>query len=359
MKYIIKLANSTFNTDERHYNVDNDSRILPHDRVESTFEELFDFMNDTLCFVENKKQGSFIIPYNFVDETQDFVPAMIKVNGVKQIWRDSKGNPYVGKNYHNVIDIQMLPLDIDDGMTIDEARIVFKKYKYIMYSSFNHLQDGKTHKFRILFDLKQPVANDEYVKRTKSILNWAGGAETIDPTCLYRSRGFYLPTFGLHNAENIVLEMNDGEPIDLMEFEAVEQAQYVAPAQQDMDDESRFEILEMLKATKIGTYQEWWQMLQALKSCGYTVDEAIYVTADNPNHESKSTGIKSQTLTRDIYEGASPQGSGIGKLITIIRSEDPNFKINISPEKRQTKDLKDTLKNLFAKTKNLPWSDDL
>jgi len=357
MKYIIKLANSTFNEHERHVNVSNDSRILPHERVESTFAELFDFMVDTLCFVEDKKQGSFIIPYNFVEDTDDFVPAMIKVNGVKQIWRDAKGNAYVGKNYHNVIDIQMLPLDIDDGMTIQEARERFSDYSYILYSSFNHLQDGKTHKFRMLFELECPLENEEYIKRTKNILAWAGGKK-IDPTCLSRSRGFYLPTFGKHNYQNIVLESNAGKKLDLREFDPEEQT-YVVPSKQDMDDESRFEILEMLKATKIDTYQVWWQMIQALKSCGYTIDEVLYVTADNPNHESKSTGVKSQTLTRDIFTGASPNGSGIGKLITIIRSNDPAFKINVSPEKRQTKNMQDHLQNLFKQHNKLPWSEDL
>jgi hypothetical protein len=186
-----------------------ENRIVPPMQYESSFRELFDWMLDHVEYVERKEEGSFIIPSTFIFE--DYIPArIIQTDGHERILYDDDGHTYVGRYAANVNCMTLLPVDIDGGMRIEEARERWKDYQYIIYSSFNHLADGKTHKFRMLFEYRQPIKNPAYFSRRKHILSWLGGEALVDQTCLSRARGFYLPTFGKHNSKHIVLEINHG-----------------------------------------------------------------------------------------------------------------------------------------------------
>lgn len=309
------------------YDISMENRILPEYQVESTFEELYEFLCKESKFVDDKKHGDLLIPADFVGEDEDHQPATYKHKDGNRAPRINKesGGTFVGREALNVKTLCIFPLDIDGGMTIEDAREKFADYRYILYTSYNHMKDGSTHKFRMFFEYDMPIARDDYKVRRKSMLEWFGGCDVIDETTTYLSRGFYLAGFCKERAEHVVLEFNEGDKLDPMTFDEEVIVPYVGTPTETSDEE-RKEILEMLKVTTIGSYKNWWQMLQAMKSESYTVQDALYVTANNTYHASTSTGIKDERLTRDIWSGCKEQDGGIGKLISIIRMSHPEFK---------------------------------
>lgn len=63
----------------------------------------------------------------------------------------------VRRTKENVIDIELLILDYDGGMSLEDAKEHFKAYEYVGYTSYSHLVDNKTHKFRLVFPLSCPI----------------------------------------------------------------------------------------------------------------------------------------------------------------------------------------------------------
>lgn len=327
MKYTILHRHTGEFHHAPEYDISMENRILADYQVQSTFEELYEFICSQTKFITDKKHGDLLIPAEFVGEDEDHQPATYKDEDGTRKNRINKetGGTYVGREAMNVKTLCMFPLDIDGGMTIEDARKKFSDYQYILYTSYNHMADGKTHKFRMFFEYAAPIARDAYKTRRKAMLEFFGGGDVIDETTTYLSRGFYLAGFCEERAEHIVVEFNDGKKLDPMSFDEEVIVPYEG-APSESTDEERKEILEKLKLTTIGSYKIWWQMLQAMKSESYSIQDALYVTADNPYHSSTSTGIKSAELTRDIWSGCKEQNGGVGKLITIIRVSFPEFR---------------------------------
>jgi hypothetical protein len=122
---------------------------------------------------------------------------MGKVGSIKL---DESGNPFTWKGSANIEQWYMLPCDIDNDVTINEAKQKFKDYEYVLYTTFNH-QTGDTpkDKFRILFLLKNPVTTRELNARKPAIMKWLG---SHDKSSLANFRGFYLPS---HSVEIRIL----------------------------------------------------------------------------------------------------------------------------------------------------------
>lgn len=72
-------------------------------------------------------------------------------------YMDSQGFSYAKRRQVNIIAVDLLVLDYDGGTTIDEIKKRFKEYEYLCYSSFRHLYDDKTHKFRFIIPLTKPI----------------------------------------------------------------------------------------------------------------------------------------------------------------------------------------------------------
>lgn len=64
---------------------------------------------------------------------------------------------YVRRTKANALQVEMLIIDYDGGLTLEEARERFKSYEYVGYTSFSHLADGKSHKFRLIFPFTKPI----------------------------------------------------------------------------------------------------------------------------------------------------------------------------------------------------------
>ncbi|MCP3867573.1 MAG: hypothetical protein GY703_05655, partial [Gammaproteobacteria bacterium] len=57
----------------------------------------------------------------------------------------------------NLIENDLLILDYDGGITLDQVKQRFQPYEYVYYTSYRHLHDGETEKFRLILPLKTPI----------------------------------------------------------------------------------------------------------------------------------------------------------------------------------------------------------
>ena len=67
------------------------------------------------------------------------------------------GTTYVKRRQANIIEVDCLVLDYDGDTTTDEIKNRFNDYEYVCYSSFRHLHDDKTHKFRVIIPFIKPI----------------------------------------------------------------------------------------------------------------------------------------------------------------------------------------------------------
>lgn len=106
------------------------------------------------------------------------------------------------KNNHrkieNFISADAIALDIDDTMTIDRAKEIFKDYTYVLAPSRNHQKIKVTQsgvevppcdRFRIIFPLEIPITDPKVFYNTW--FSVSGMAEGADEACKDPSRFFY------------------------------------------------------------------------------------------------------------------------------------------------------------------------
>jgi len=290
-----------------------ENRISEDCMLDCSFDGLYDFLLDNIVTTNEKTEGHFIIASEFIAD--DYIFARDKTTN--EIHYQSDGKPYIRRSAENVKTVTMIPVDVDDGMTIEEAVERFDGYSYIIYTSFNHLADGVTHKFRMLFPIVRELTGEEFSNRRDAIIDFLG---PVDRTATYLSHGFYTPTLSQDNQDNFLLEIVYGDKeIDLFDFEE-KIPEVRVESDEELDDKDMQEIKDLLSTSSIGSYDEWWQMVQAMKSAGYSESDVIDVSANNPLHESNNTGIKSQSLCSSTYRGVPDNGNGMGKITNVIRA---------------------------------------
>jgi hypothetical protein len=92
----------------------------------------------------------------------------------------------------NLISIDLLVLDVDDGCTLDEAKEKFKDYKHIIATSRSHQKEKNgviCDRFRVVLFLSEPLSSDDDFKAT-----WTRASKLfpfIDPACKDSARFFY------------------------------------------------------------------------------------------------------------------------------------------------------------------------
>ncbi len=67
------------------------------------------------------------------------------------------GNTYAKRRQINLIENDLLVLDYDGGVTLEAIKQQFQAYEYIYYTSYRHLYDEETEKFRFILPLKTPI----------------------------------------------------------------------------------------------------------------------------------------------------------------------------------------------------------
>jgi hypothetical protein len=141
------------------------------------------------------------------------------------------GESFVKRRKVNILQVDCLVLDYDDGLTIDQAKERFSAYEYVGYSSYNHLVKPGVHKFRLVFRLTSPIPAwvkfDEY-ERPIAWGDWYYLQETLkafagpcDPASLNANQIYYVPSVHPDNRHLAVAWHHQGEPLDWTTFDRV------------------------------------------------------------------------------------------------------------------------------------------
>lgn len=96
-------------------------------------------------------------------------------------------NGVIKRRIENWQSQQLICLDIDDGMTIDEALIEFKDSAMFIYTTFSHSDEN--HKFRVVMATNEPIT--KYSDFTSTISYWMNRYPMVDQSCKDGSRLFY------------------------------------------------------------------------------------------------------------------------------------------------------------------------
>jgi hypothetical protein len=137
----------------------------------------------------------------------------------------------VRRKQRNAVQVDMLIADYDGMMTLEEARDRFKKYEYVGYTSYGHLKDGKTHKFRLIFPFVKPipahrtvnqqgqdVERGAYYDLSEAILAFAPG---VDPACKNGVQLFFPPSAPPERINIAESWHNKGDLLDWTQWKSV------------------------------------------------------------------------------------------------------------------------------------------
>lgn len=130
----------------------------------------------------------------------------VDVTSIKELCEVILTNPYslsiYKNNYRNLdnfIQSNAIGFDVDEGLTLEKAKEIFKDYRHIIAISRNHQKDKYTKKgvlkpacdrFRIILFLKEPITDIETFYSTWFSVEAESG-QKFDPACKDPSRFWY------------------------------------------------------------------------------------------------------------------------------------------------------------------------
>jgi hypothetical protein len=199
-------------------------------QVQNPWGEFCEFFS-THREVPSKSEAMMVIPSTFKTvEDDDYEPARYgrKSKKAGEIKYTDDGKPHVQRCKANLIDVYMLPLDMDGGLTIEEAKEKFKDYEYFAYTSAGHRTEAKEGKdaFRIFLPFNRPITSREYSLRADSFREWVG---EMDQSSVDVARGFYVPSYITQNKDNGHLTWrNEGRLLNPDDFEEKPETIYEA-----------------------------------------------------------------------------------------------------------------------------------
>jgi hypothetical protein len=278
------------------YNSTFDNRILDSNRFnEVEWGDLVELMLTERQLVAGKADSKLIAPVRFLERddpgcqhavyTKHEAKRGLGKAGALKL--DKDGRPYVWRGAVNVAEWSMLPVDIDGEQTIAQAREFFKAYTYVAYTSFSHLKDGTTEKFRLLLPLEHPVPHQEVEARLPALKTWLGD---VDLSSLAGARGFYLPSCPPEREHLARCWYNEGEGfLDLLAFNKEPANRFErSPQGRQLDfnavrthllrADHRQSLLDRLRALYLGKYEDWWKVSSAMVNAGYDLADFKYVT---------------------------------------------------------------------------------
>lgn len=301
-----------------------DNRVDPIGCIDLYWEELVEQFNDH-SIVKKKDESPLISPVKFKTIEETTIYAEYTESEASRGWGkegelklDTEGNPFTWKGAVNIKEWFMLPVDIDEGFTIVDAIKKYKDYEYILYTSFSHQTgDVPKDKFRILFPLFRPVSAKDFEYRRHSIAEWLGAA-SYDESSLARFRGFYLPSCTKENYNNGVIYHNEGQLLDLYDFEEFIEPEWVPPVRpeernKDMDSK----ILELLTTIDTLEYPIWFNVCCAMKFHGFDYSDFEYVSHYLRAHRT-SSDFKS---TWKRANGRSTKQATMGTIVNLLKSK--------------------------------------
>lgn len=208
-----------------HINVFNsqyDSKVKP---LETTWENIVNLFTSPHETLENKTDAKLFngIRYKSIDEIPEYTDDWGMDNDT--------GEVYVKRRQINIIENHLLILDYDGGTTLNEMIDRFKEYEFIYYTSYRHLHDGKTEKFRIVFSLSKPIPawkrfNEykicidygEWFRITEALSKFAG---PCDPTSFRSNTIYNIPSVPQSRIDLSRSGHNKGEHLNWGIFEQI------------------------------------------------------------------------------------------------------------------------------------------
>jgi hypothetical protein len=100
-------------------------------------------------------------------------------------------NVQVRRYKHFITHVNAIVLDYDSGCDLVDTVEFCSDFNHIGYTSYSHLKDGKTHKFRIIIPFKTPCPVKEWECRKHDILKIF---PNVDQSTITTGRVFYFPS---------------------------------------------------------------------------------------------------------------------------------------------------------------------
>ncbi len=293
-----------------------DAQVLPEKTEVMTWGEFKDeFIGKEHRVIENKGDATGFTTANYKTLEDDSVETKENYHGETVITRCA----------NNVNDYYAIVLDIDGGMTIEQAMERFKDLEYIGYTSHSHLTDYKKdddtgedtdvllEKFRLVFLLKEPVDKDELFNRKNSLLEWAGD---VDKSTFARSRMFYSPYCSLNMLEHAKIWSNVGKLVDALSFEGnTVKTDLQVVKHKELTTGQREAIISGLLQTERIDDDKWYQIAGALYNSGFTVQDFIEASTVLKPSKSPSDCIKK-------WESSKKYELSLGVVVNYLKEHD-------------------------------------
>lgn len=290
-----------------------ENRILPIFKHNVSKEEFIEAYTDSMCVIDNKTDRQLLSAVKYKDT--DFIPATDKQGNIYYV----DGKTVTKRCAENVETWYMLPLDLDEDLTIQSAEKLYKNHEYVLSTSFNHTAEH--HKFHIFMFLKEPVSAADFDARTDAIKEFIGGA---DLSSISKSQGFFLPSCSDENKEVTQIFHSKGEPLDLMSF-PVNKPKPVEPTKKPAKRDIEVNITSLTNAArdylKDFIWENLWQqghhkqimpMACTLKHFNYPVQEAIELLRGYKSSNSNA-------CINGCYAGAKAEYGHMGVFINLLK----------------------------------------
>lgn len=179
----------------------------------------------------------------------------------------------------NFVSRQLFMVDIDSGMTIEEllADKFYNDYAAGFYTTPSHTDSN--HRFRIAFITETPVIETEYTRLL--IKGLMRVYKSADPACKDAARLFYgTPNCAIKEYRTAILPDRIANEIICNEISIKEQQRQQTNVQNHgpLNDDFKQHVLELLKRTYIGNYNDWRDIGWGLKQAGFSLENFQWAT---------------------------------------------------------------------------------
>ncbi len=273
-----------------------DNEILDSNRHEMSWERFCKILSKP-TIAQTKESVRLISPVEYYSEDEAL---------------DFTDSGKVRRCSDNVKAFYAIPADIDGNMTIATAKERFKRYQYILYTTFSHKSPKKDFKdcFRIFFKIKEPVSNADFLCRRAALQDFI---LKQDRTALATSRGFYIPSCSQENAHHAVFYHNQGIDLDVLSLPVTIEIPYVPDTSREAPtEEFKARVLEELGKIRIQDYEEWWKLASAMYNSGYSFSD--FEQLSNTIRSHRKNNSKSQ------WNISKKKGISFGYLINLCKA---------------------------------------
>mgnify|MGYP003385121468 CR=1 FL=1 len=259
---------------------------------------------------------------------------------------------YVRRTANNTKNYYAIVIDVDGGMTINEAKERFKDKEYLGYTSFNHCTktiknkdnevtfiefDDNNHKFRLVFLLSNPVSKEEISKRKVELLKYFDGA---DKSTLTISRLFYTPSCSAYLKPKALVWHNEGETLDVLSFNEKPVIKKLEKQVEKFSTAVKEAIKNGLKEIGAINHDPYFKIATSMFHGGMTLQDFIEVSEYlRPNHD-QSSWLEQWKNSSKLNE-VSP-----GFVINVLKE----YGIKINQKQPKTKSSKTKMLELEVKT---------